>query len=411
MGEYLDIARRTKPGAGGRSRGGAWKPVADRSVEEPPAKTPLEPYQRSSLEARWSTHRGWILVSDLATGERFELRVKDCADWMVREANGRGKRSGRVKEGGPSGVLRAVPIDSAGPGQHRVGTKDAHRPTAVREYETKTKISGSSGKPIGRLLNWPGSKTKLAAQIVDLLPEHRVYVEPFLGSAAVFLKKPPSPFEILNDKDGEVVNVFRVIRDRPEELARAIALTPYAEEELHAAHATSGEGLDPVERARRFLARCWMAHSARQTGRPSLGVARAGKNPVRVFNDLPGRILSAASRLKDAQIVCREAVDVIRANRHEDTLVYADPPYVVSTRSPNLYRYEMSDADHELLLETLLAHPGPVALSGFDSPLYCETLQGWKPVELKGYAQRGTRREMLWLNQAALRDARPSSDG
>jgi DNA adenine methylase len=80
-----------------------------------------------------------------------------------------------------------------------------------------------------------GSKGRLGPWIASLLPPHRTYVEPFAGSAAVLFAKPPSPTEVINDRDGDLVCLFRVLRDRGPELARALQLTPYARAELHAA--------------------------------------------------------------------------------------------------------------------------------------------------------------------------------
>lgn len=78
------------------------------------------------------------------------------------------------------------------------------------------------------LLNYPGDKWGMAKYIVGLMPKHRSYVEPFFGSGAVLFNKPPSAIETVNDIDGDIVNFFRVLRERPDELAEAISLTPYA---------------------------------------------------------------------------------------------------------------------------------------------------------------------------------------
>ena len=76
------------------------------------------------------------------------------------------------------------------------------------------------------VLKYPGSKWKTAEWIISLMPPHKSYLEPFFGSGAVFFKKPPSRIETINDMDGEIVNLFRCIREQPEELARAVACTP-----------------------------------------------------------------------------------------------------------------------------------------------------------------------------------------
>ncbi len=93
-----------------------------------------------------------------------------------------------------------------------------------------------------------GSKGRLAPWIASLLPPARTYVEPFCGSAAVLFAKPPSPTEVINDADGDLVLLFRMLRDHGAEVARALRLTPYARAELAAANLDAA-GLDELERA------------------------------------------------------------------------------------------------------------------------------------------------------------------
>lgn len=87
------------------------------------------------------------------------------------------------------------------------------------------------------VLKYPGSKWKMADWIISLMPPHKSYLEPFFGSGAVFFRKPPSRIETINDLDGEIVNLFRFIREKPKELACAVALTPYSREECERAAA------------------------------------------------------------------------------------------------------------------------------------------------------------------------------
>lgn len=97
----------------------------------------------------------------------------------------------------------------------------------------------------------------MADWIISLMPPHKSYLEPFFGSGAVFFKKPPSRIETINDLDGEIVNLFRCIRSRPEELARTVALTPYSREEYELAwqYRLAPDDADDMERARLTLVR------------------------------------------------------------------------------------------------------------------------------------------------------------
>lgn len=81
------------------------------------------------------------------------------------------------------------------------------------------------------VLKYPGSKWKMAEWIISLMPPHKSYLEPFFGSGAVFFKKEPSRIETINDMDGEIVNLFRCIREEPEELMRCVTMTPYSRAE------------------------------------------------------------------------------------------------------------------------------------------------------------------------------------
>ncbi len=114
---------------------------------------------------------------------------------------------------------------------------------------------------------------------------------------------------------------------------------------------------------------------------------------------LPDRIMEAAERLRGVQIECKPAIEVIKRFNFGNVLIYADPPYILSTRHGKQYRHEMDDADHEQLLLALLAHKGPVLLSGYDNELYNELLKGWYRKETTTYSQVcSKKREILWMN-------------
>ena len=93
-------------------------------------------------------------------------------------------------------------------------------------------------KPV---LKYPGSKWRIAGEIVARIPEHHTYLEPFFGSGAVFFSKEPSRIEMINDLDNNVPNLFRCIRDDPDRLARIVATTPYSRHEYERAFTSNEE--------------------------------------------------------------------------------------------------------------------------------------------------------------------------
>lgn len=258
---------------------------------------------------------------------------------------------------------------------------------------------GVSIKPI---LKYPGAKALLADWIVSFFPQHTHYVEPYAGTLAAFFTKKPAPHEVVNDLDGRLVSLFRVIRERGEELARLVDLTPYARSEYYTSYDLSD---DPLEDARRFLVRCWQAHGFKpfcRTGWRNNGV-KSLQPVTRLWNDVPDRIRAIMHRLKDAEIECVPALALIERYISSDTLIYCDPPYVLSTRKGRmLYAHEMTDADHLALLDLLDQHPGPVVLSGYHCELYDARLSHWHHVECQAQAEKGQiRTEVLWLNDRA----------
>ena len=117
-------------------------------------------------------------------------------------------------------------------------------------------------KKVERILKYPGSKWRIADKLVALIPEHHTYLEPFFGSGAVFFRKPPSAIELINDLDDNIPNLFRCIRDMPEELSRIVATTPYARYEYERAFDNTDES-DSLRKAADFLITCWQGHGFR----------------------------------------------------------------------------------------------------------------------------------------------------
>lgn len=253
-------------------------------------------------------------------------------------------------------------------------------------------------------LRYYGSKWRLAKWIIKQFPPHTCYVEPYGGSAAILLQKEPADFEVYNDLDGHVVTFFRMLRERPEDLIQAIALTPYARAEQLLSYQ---ETEDELEKARRFFVRSWQSFGGAAKRQSGWRYMYRNSRSQTIIDDWShvDHLWSVAERLRRVQIECVPALSVIKRFDARDTLFLIDPPYVQSTRgtkSKETYFYEMSDEEHRELADCLHSLKGMVVVCGYPSPLYTELYQGWQQVQCQTRtltSQSAT--ECLWISAAA----------
>ena len=270
------------------------------------------------------------------------------------------------------------------------------------------------------ILRYYGGKWKLASWIISHFPEHKTYVEPFCGAMSVMLQKDPSKCEVANDLDSNVINFFKMLRERPAELRRAIELTPFSREECYLSCQPAKQ---PLEAARRFYVRAWQT----QHGAPHMGrngwrfTRRIGKDhrhySVDDFNDM-SKLPAVVERLKHVQFEHDDAFKIIPRFDSPTALFYVDPPYLPSTRADrwkrNGYVHEMEEKDHKALAELLHSVKGMVVLSGYPSPLYDRLYMRWKNVATKTHSSQRRasdnapteRVECLWISPKAAKTHR-----
>ena len=254
-----------------------------------------------------------------------------------------------------------------------------------------------------------GGKTTLGPKIAALLPKHDHYVEPFAGSLAVLLAKEPATWETVNDLDDLLVNFWRVLRERPAELAHVAMLTPHSRTEYAASCEDIAQVDDDLERARLVWVR--ITQGRQNTTRPGTASRwRYGQSASKrhswpsYLSAYAARMSEVAARLKNVSIENRDAVDLIEEyGRHEDNCLYVDPPYVAASRvSLAQYRLEAADDDfHARLAAALNDCKASVVLSGYDSTSYGDLYHGWYRVEMKAPPSLGAseRTEVLWSNR------------
>jgi len=247
----------------------------------------------------------------------------------------------------------------------------------------------------------------IAPWIISHMPGHRVYTEAFGGAASVLLRKPRVYSEIYNDLDGEVVNLFRVLRNPTQgrELMRIVHLTPYAREEFQLSYIADG---DPVEQARRTLFRSAAGFATGGAGKYGTGFRtnseKTGTVPASSWANIPSVIETITERLRGVIIENDQAATVLRRFDSTKTLHYVDPPYVFSTRNKrnagHVYKHEMTDEQHTELARTLHGLKGYVMLSGYQSDLYTELYGDWHRIDRETHADGGLdRTECLWINR------------
>jgi len=281
-------------------------------------------------------------------------------------------------------------------------------------------LRAAKGEPSGqskwrRLLapfGYYGAKQRLASRLVAELPPHTAWVEAFCGSAALTLAKKPSPIEVINDINGEVVNFFRQLRSNSSEMRELLRLTPYAREELIQARLAETE-LTEIERARRFFVSAMMAINGsfgKAIGGFSFSNSYTRRNMearVSRWKSMPNYLELVAERLSQVRIENKDAIELFRNfTKRPATLVYFDPPYLAN-RQRGYDHDQCSEEYHERLLNTVIKAKCMVFLSGYENDLYNDYLtraNGWRKRKIKT-ATRGhngkdsEREEIVWYNE------------
>ena len=207
-----------------------------------------------------------------------------------------------------------------------------------------------------------GNKKKIAAEIIQHFPDHKIYIEPFFGAGGMFFNKPKAKYNIVNDLDSDVFNLFQVVMNQKEELGKAFYMMPIHSDLLD--YWKKNEETDPIKKALRFLFLSNLTYLG--TGQ-MLGYGYESnknifyKNIDETFEILEGVQLNNCDFRKFFK-------SIKMCERHitpENSLVYCDPPYLGTTDN---YSNSFTESDSNDLFNSLDETGCKYAMSEFDHP-------------------------------------------
>jgi DNA adenine methylase len=240
-------------------------------------------------------------------------------------------------------------------------------------------------------LSYYGGKQQLAKLILGLIPEHRLYCEPFLGGAAIFFAKEPSKVEVINDTNGEIINFYEVLKRDFTALEKEVSISLHSRK-IHKHAEVIYNNPELFDRIKRAWA-VWMLANSSYGCMLDGGFGYdkvAGGTTKKLANKRANFNEDYAIRLQNAQIECCDALKIIRSRDTAEAFFYCDPPYV----GANQGHYDgYSQDDFDGLLSLLEGIKGKFLLSSYRNKSLIEYTRrnGWHSFEVKMYCSMTNR--------------------
>ena len=216
---------------------------------------------------------------------------------------------------------------------------------------------------------WVGGKSRLRKPIIDLLPEHTCYVEPFCGAAWVLFGKPPSEVEVINDLDQDLITFFRVVKEKPEALIASFEWELVARAEFERLASLDPAHLTDIQRAHRFyylIMAGWGGELNYPRFATSITDGGHGNRLIGALETLKDRLRPVYERLRTVLIENLDWRECLDRYDRPGTVMYLDPPYPGNGCN---YAHNMRDWDsHRELAERLSHTKCKWILSSYDIP-------------------------------------------
>lgn len=254
-------------------------------------------------------------------------------------------------------------------------------------------------------ISYYGGKQKLASRIIELIPEHNLYCEPFVGGAAVFFAKQPSGVEVLNDTNRELINFYRVVQEDFVALEKDVNISLHSRSLHRDARVVYDNPHLFSDRKRAWAAWVLATQSFSSMLDGSWGYdIKKSTTTKKIGNKREAFTIDLACRLQNVQLECTDALRVIRSRDRPDSFFYCDPPYFNS----DCGHYDgYSKEDFEALLKVLSSIDGKFLLSSYPSDILLEYINkhNWNKVSFeqkvsvnKGSGSGKTKTEVLTAN-------------
>ncbi|MEM7539621.1 MAG: DNA adenine methylase [Chloroflexota bacterium] len=248
-------------------------------------------------------------------------------------------------------------------------------------------------KMINSPFKWAGGKSRLRKQIIELIPQHSCYVEPFSGAAWVLFGKPPSDVEVINDIDQELTTFFQVVKHKPDELLASFEWELVARAEFERLANLDPSELNDVQRAHRFyylIMAGWGGESNYPRFQISISDGGHGNRLIGALKNLEKRIRPVHERLRIVIIENMDWENCIDRYDREKVVMYIDPPY---PKNGVNYRHNMKDwADHERLAKRLTESKCKWIVSSYDREEVRNSYKGHNAVAVQSYSGMKTKK-------------------
>lgn len=244
------------------------------------------------------------------------------------------------------------------------------------------------------IIPWLGGKRRLADLLLGRFPPHSCYVEVFAGGAALYFLRHPAEVEVINDVNGDLVNLYRVVKHHLEEFVRQFKYALSSRQIFKWTQDTPPEVLTDVQRAARFFYLQQQAFGGRVQGQ-TWGTATTAPaiNLLRIEENLS----AAHLRLASAYIEQLDWATCLDRYDRPHTLFYMDPPYWETEG----YGVPFEWSQYELMAAKLRQLKGKAIISLNDHPDIRQCFEGFGMESLAidytvgGGANRAERQELI----------------